>query len=105
MFSSNTKADGPLCCFGMTISQAIALVSRSREAGKRIVFTNGVFDLLHPGHLRYLQRSRELGDMLIVGVNSDQSVNKGSGRRVTPERERVELLEALPAPAPASPDG
>jgi D-beta-D-heptose 7-phosphate kinase/D-beta-D-heptose 1-phosphate adenosyltransferase len=72
-------------------------VSRSRAAGKRIVFTNGVFDLLHPGHLRYLQQARELGDILIVGVNADRSVraNKGSGRPITPELERVEILEAL----------
>ena len=81
----------------MTVEQAAALVSRSRAAGKRIVFTNGVFDLLHPGHLRYLQRSRELGDILVVGVNSDRSVraNKGAGRPITPELERVEILEAL----------
>jgi D-glycero-beta-D-manno-heptose 1-phosphate adenylyltransferase len=81
----------------MTIEQTVALVSRSRNAGKRIVFTNGVFDLLHPGHLRYLQQARELGDILIVGVNSDRSVraNKGAGRPITPELERVEILEAL----------
>jgi len=81
----------------VTVEQAAALVSRSRAAGKRIVFTNGVFDLLHPGHLRYLQRSRELGDILVVGVNSDRSVraNKGAGRPITPELERVEILEAL----------
>jgi D-beta-D-heptose 7-phosphate kinase/D-beta-D-heptose 1-phosphate adenosyltransferase len=81
----------------MTIAQAAAFVSQSRAAGKRIVFTNGVFDLLHPGHLRYLQRSREFGDVLIVGVNSDRSVraNKGAGRPITPELERVEILEAL----------
>lgn len=61
------------------------------------MFTNGVFDLLHPGHLRYLQRARSLGDALIVGVNSDRSVraNKGEGRPITPEGERAEILEAL----------
>jgi D-glycero-beta-D-manno-heptose 1-phosphate adenylyltransferase len=81
----------------VTRERAVALVSRSRAAGKRIVFTNGVFDLLHPGHLRYLQQARELGDILIVGVNSDRSVraNKGPGRPITPELERVEILEAL----------
>jgi D-beta-D-heptose 7-phosphate kinase/D-beta-D-heptose 1-phosphate adenosyltransferase len=81
----------------MTLEQAQALVATSRQAGKRIVFTNGVFDLLHPGHLRYLQRSRELGDVLIVGVNSDRSVraNKGESRPITPELERVEILEAM----------
>jgi D-glycero-beta-D-manno-heptose 1-phosphate adenylyltransferase len=67
------------------------------ERGQRIVFTNGVFDLLHPGHVRYLQAARREGDVLIVGVNSDRSVraNKGSSRPIIPEAERVELLAAL----------
>ena len=62
-----------------------------------IVFTNGVFDLLHPGHVRYLQQARALGDALIVGVNSDRSVrgNKGPDRPITPEAERAEILAAL----------
>ena len=83
----------------MTIADAVALVARRRARGKAIVFTNGVFDLLHPGHLRYLQQARALGDLLIVGVNSDRSVkaNKGEGRPITPEAERVEILEALEA--------
>ena len=70
---------------------------RARAAGKKIVFTNGVFDLLHPGHLRYLTQARGLGDLLIVGVNSDRSVRaiKGERRPITPELERVEILEAL----------
>jgi D-beta-D-heptose 7-phosphate kinase/D-beta-D-heptose 1-phosphate adenosyltransferase len=61
------------------------------------VFTNGVFDLLHPGHVRYLRQARALGDALIVGVNSDRSVraNKGHGRPITPEGERAEVLLAL----------
>ena len=72
-------------------------VERVHAAGKTIVFTNGVFDLLHPGHIRYLQQARSLGDALVVGVNSDRSVraNKGRERPVTPEAERVEILEAL----------
>jgi D-beta-D-heptose 7-phosphate kinase/D-beta-D-heptose 1-phosphate adenosyltransferase len=80
-----------------TVSEAIDLVSRLRVAHKTIVFTNGVFDLLHPGHLRYLQHARSLGDALIVGVNSDRSVraNKGPGRPINPEAERAELLAAL----------
>jgi D-glycero-beta-D-manno-heptose 1-phosphate adenylyltransferase len=63
------------------------------------VFTNGVFDLLHPGHIRYLTQARALGDFLIVGVNSDRSVleNKGPDRPITPEAERVELVESLKA--------
>ena len=68
-----------------------------RAAGKQIVFTNGVFDLLHIGHVRYLRHARALGDALIVGVNSDRSVrsNKGPGRPMTPQNERAEVLEAL----------
>ena len=61
------------------------------------MFTNGVFDLLHPGHVRYLQDARALGDALIVGLNSDRSVrsNKGPERPITPESERAEILLAL----------
>jgi D-glycero-beta-D-manno-heptose 1-phosphate adenylyltransferase len=74
-------------------------VAALRRQGRTIVFTNGVFDLLHPGHIRYLQRARSLGDALIVGVNSDRSVsaNKGVDRPITPEAERAEILEALSA--------
>jgi D-beta-D-heptose 7-phosphate kinase/D-beta-D-heptose 1-phosphate adenosyltransferase len=81
----------------VTIAEASALVAGLRAAGKTIVFTNGVFDLLHPGHTRYLQQARALGDALIVGVNSDESVraNKGPSRPITPEGERAELLAAL----------
>jgi len=62
-----------------------------------VVFTNGVFDLLHPGHVRYLQEARALGEVLIVGLNYDRSVraNKGPERPITPERERAEILLAL----------
>jgi rfaE bifunctional protein nucleotidyltransferase chain/domain len=62
-----------------------------------VVFTNGVFDLLHPGHVRYLQRARALGDALIVGLNADASVrrNKGPSRPINSERERAELVAAL----------
>lgn len=72
-------------------------VAEARAAGKRIVFTNGVFDILHPGHLRYLQAARRHGDLLIVGLNSDASVrrNKGPERPINPEAERAEVLEAL----------
>jgi D-beta-D-heptose 7-phosphate kinase/D-beta-D-heptose 1-phosphate adenosyltransferase len=76
---------------------AVAFADRERAAGKTIVFTNGVFDLLHPGHVRYLGHAKTLGDRLIVGVNSDRSVraNKGPDRPVTPEAERAEILAAL----------
>lgn len=77
--------------------QAVELVRRLRAAGARIVFTNGVFDLLHPGHVRYLQEARRYGDALVVGLNSDASVrrNKGEGRPLVPEAERAEALAAL----------
>lgn len=80
-----------------TLANAVARVAERRAAGEIIVFTNGVFDLLHPGHVRYLQQARRLGDALIVGVNSDRSVraNKGAGRPITPETERAEILSAL----------
>lgn len=73
------------------------LIRRWRLAGESVVFTNGVFDLLHPGHLRYLQAARAQGDRLVVGVNSDRSVreNKGPSRPITPEQERAEILAAL----------
>jgi rfaE bifunctional protein nucleotidyltransferase chain/domain len=80
-----------------TRAEAVALVERLRAAGKTIVFTNGVFDLLHVGHLRYLQDARGLGDALLVGLNSDRSVRqiKGPERPITTESERAEVLEAL----------
>jgi rfaE bifunctional protein nucleotidyltransferase chain/domain len=72
-------------------------IREARADGKRIVFTNGVFDILHPGHLRYLQAARAHGDVLIVGVNSDASVrrNKGPERPINPEAERAEVLASL----------
>jgi rfaE bifunctional protein nucleotidyltransferase chain/domain len=81
----------------LTRSEAVSLAARQRASGARIVFTNGVFDLLHPGHLRYLQYARSLGDLLIVGLNGDASVrrNKGAGRPINLESERGEVLAAL----------
>ena len=81
----------------MTVTQAQAFVASLRDQRKTVVFTNGVFDLLHVGHLRYLQQARALGDALIVGINSDRSVRaiKGPSRPVTPEHERAEILAAL----------
>src|SRR5207247_7842462 len=68
-----------------------------RSAGKKIVATNGCFDLLHVGHVRYLRASRALGDLLVVGLNSDRSVHelKGAGRPITTETDRAEILAAL----------
>ena len=81
----------------LTRDEAAAFASRIRARGGAVVFTNGVFDLLHPGHVRYLRGARALGDALIVAINSDRSVraNKGEGRPVNPEAERAEVLLAL----------
>ncbi len=72
-------------------------ISEIREAGGHVVFTNGCFDLLHPGHVSYLRAARSLGDALVVGLNSDASVRrlKGSSRPVVPEMDRAAVLEAL----------
>jgi D-glycero-beta-D-manno-heptose 1-phosphate adenylyltransferase len=83
----------------MTLAEAEAFARSLRAAGKAVVFTNGVYDLLHPGHVRYLQAARAEGDALIVGVNSDRSVraNKGPDRPINPEDERAEVVAALAA--------
>ena len=71
--------------------------ARLRKVGQKLVFTNGVFDILHVGHVRYLQTARELGDALIVAINSDASARelKGEGRPLTSENDRAEILAAL----------
>ncbi len=82
----------------MTRAEAVTFADRHRIGGKKIVFTNGVFDILHPGHTRYLRDARALGDVLIVGVNSDRSARaqgKAPDRPINPEAERCEILEAL----------
>ena len=81
----------------MTLEQAILRFGRQNRNGRRVVFTNGCFDLLHPGHIRSLEQARELGDVLVIGLNSDASVRqlKGEGRPVIAERERAEILTAL----------
>ncbi|MBI1941242.1 MAG: D-glycero-beta-D-manno-heptose 1-phosphate adenylyltransferase [Acidobacteria bacterium] len=83
----------------LPIEKAIALVGELKRRGKRVVFTNGCFDVLHPGHTRYLAEARKLGDVLLVALNSDHSVRslKGPGRPVFPESERAEILAALEA--------
>jgi D-beta-D-heptose 7-phosphate kinase/D-beta-D-heptose 1-phosphate adenosyltransferase len=72
-------------------------VHRLQRAGKRVVFTNGCFDILHSGHIDLLRRSRALGDVLVVAINSDTSVErlKGPNRPIIPEQERAELLDSL----------
>ncbi|MBS2029671.1 MAG: adenylyltransferase/cytidyltransferase family protein [Deltaproteobacteria bacterium] len=81
----------------LSLDEAKKRVEAARAAGKKIALANGVFDLLHVGHLRYLQGARALGDVLVVALNSDASTRalKGEGRPVIPESERAELLCAL----------
>ena len=83
----------------LTAAGAAAFAHSVRARGGAVVFTNGVFDLLHPGHVRYLRDARALGNALVVAVNSDRSVRaiKGPERPVTPELERAEVLLALDA--------
>jgi D-beta-D-heptose 7-phosphate kinase/D-beta-D-heptose 1-phosphate adenosyltransferase len=73
------------------------IIKDLKTKGKRIVFTNGCFDLLHLGHIRYLEKAKTLGDILVVGVNSDHSVQnlKGPKRPILPEEERAEILSGL----------
>jgi rfaE bifunctional protein nucleotidyltransferase chain/domain len=77
--------------------ELVKRVSAARAAGARIVFANGCFDVLHVGHVRYLAGARELGDVLVVGINSDEQVTlqKGAGRPVLPASERAEIVAAL----------
>jgi rfaE bifunctional protein nucleotidyltransferase chain/domain len=79
--------------------ELLAERARLREAGQKLVFTNGVFDILHVGHVRYLEQARSLGDALVVAINSDASVRelKGAGRPLINEHERAEILAALRA--------
>jgi len=81
----------------LPLDEAVDRVSELKRQGRRVVFTNGCFDLLHPGHIRYLEEARRLGDALVVAVNSDRSVRtlKGPGHPVVPEAERAEVLAAL----------
>lgn len=72
-------------------------IAGARRSGKRVVFTNGCFDLIHPGHVRYLRAAKRLGDILVVALNSDRSVRrlKGQGRPLVPQRDRCEVMAAL----------
>ena len=82
----------------MTAAQLIPLLEQARRDNKRIVFTNGCFDLMHIGHTRYLQAAKALGDLLVVGVNSDASVrslNKAPDRPIVAEAQRAEVVAAL----------
>jgi rfaE bifunctional protein nucleotidyltransferase chain/domain len=81
----------------VTLEKLILRFGPGKRNGKRVVFTNGCFDLLHPGHIKLLEAARGLGDALVVGLNSDESVRalKGAGRPVIPEDERAEILASL----------
>jgi D-beta-D-heptose 7-phosphate kinase/D-beta-D-heptose 1-phosphate adenosyltransferase len=81
----------------LTLDELILQFGREKRNGKRVVFTNGCFDVLHPGHIRSLEAARGLGDCLIVGLNGDESVRalKGPGRPVIPADERAEILASL----------
>ncbi len=80
-----------------SLEEIVELRARMRESGKKLVFTNGCFDILHVGHVRYLKEACALGDALIVAINSDRSVReiKGERRPITPEAERAEVVAAL----------
>ena len=89
--------DGTMITKILTSEDAATRVGELKRQGKTVVFTNGCFDVLHPGHTRYLAEARKLGDALIVAINSDRSVRelKGPSRPIFPENERAEILAAL----------
>ena len=83
----------------LTLERAFEVVADLKRRGKRVAFTNGCFDLLHPGHMRVLSEAKKLGDVLIVAINSDRSARelKGRARTIQPEAERAEILAAIKA--------
>ena len=92
-----TEHGEPLHPAVLSLAETIVRFGPGKRNGKRVVFTNGCFDLLHPGHLHTLEAARALGDVLIVGLNSDESVRtlKGAGRPAIPAEERAEILANL----------
>jgi len=74
-----------------------SIIARLKARGKKVVFTNGCFDILHVGHIRYLKKAKKQGDILVIGLNTDRSVKqiKGEERPIVPEKERAEVLSAL----------
>jgi D-beta-D-heptose 7-phosphate kinase/D-beta-D-heptose 1-phosphate adenosyltransferase len=92
-----TKHGEPLHPAVLSLAETIVRFGPGKRNGKRVVFTNGCFDLLHPGHIRSLETARALGDVLVVGINSDESVRvlKGPSRPVIPAEERAEILASL----------
>ena len=77
-----------------TLKSLKSICKKLKKQGKKIVFTNGCFDIIHIGHIRYLKKAKRLGDILIIGVNSDRSVRKikGNGRPIVPQSQRAEIL-------------
>ena len=95
---AHSRYDADMSAKVMTRDQLVLLLQAARIQGKRIVFTNGCFDLMHVGHTRYLQAAKDLGDLLVVAVNSDASVrslNKAPDRPIVSEAQRAEVVAAL----------
>lgn len=97
MYSTDEQPRAPATTRILARNRLIARVAIARKSGARIVLANGCFDILHVGHVRYLEGARSLGDVLVVGVNSDEQVRaqKGDGRPFVAERERAEMIAAL----------
>ncbi len=81
----------------LSVPRLLRALKKHKKSGEKIVFTNGCFDILHVGHVRYLEKTKSLGDVLVVGLNSDASVRrlKGPGRPLNRQRDRAEVLSAL----------
>jgi D-glycero-beta-D-manno-heptose 1-phosphate adenylyltransferase len=99
MSATDEQSRNPAASRILDRNRLIARVAIARKNGARIVFANGCFDILHVGHIRYLEGARLLGDVLVVAINSDEQVRalKGEGRPFVPERERAEIIAALRA--------
>lgn len=97
MYSSEEQQRAAAAARILDRNRLIARVAIARKHGARIVFANGCFDILHVGHVRYLEAARALGDLLVVGINSDEQVRqlKGPGRPFVAERERAEVIASL----------
>ena len=80
-----------------TLEELLSILQEERKKGKKIVFTNGCFDIIHAGHVDYLERAKKLGDILVVGLNSDDSVKriKGEKRPINPQEQRAKVLSSL----------